>query len=86
MRKAYQKPEMFAERFELASHIAACSGYTDGGATHIDALHCAFKLGTQNVFNAGVLDCDLPIDATEDGTDCYNGPFLEVAGNPFASQ
>jgi hypothetical protein len=37
------------------------------------------------VFNAGVLGCDLPIDAAEYGNDCYNGPFLEEPSEPFGS-
>lgn len=86
MRKVYQKPELFAERFELASHIAQCSGYTDGSATHTSASNCAFRLGAQFVFNDGILDCELSIDSDNYGIDCYNGSFLEVAGQPFSSQ
>lgn len=84
MKKTYSKPELYAERFELAAHIAACSADT-GGATHTDAMHCAYMLGTQYIFNSGVMACDLPIDSSEYGPDCYNGPFLEVAGEIFSS-
>ena len=42
MRKAYQKPSVYAESFELAEHIAGpCSVL--GLANHIDLSSCGFK-------------------------------------------
>lgn len=28
MKKTYEKPQIYMERFELAEHIAGCGGYT----------------------------------------------------------
>ncbi|MBQ9045718.1 MAG: hypothetical protein IJ112_07240 [Oscillospiraceae bacterium] len=84
MKKVYVKPELYAETFALASHIAAC-GASPGSYTNADRNYCGFYFGTQRVFNAGVMDCDLPIDAEDYGADCYNGPFLELPSQPFGS-
>lgn len=86
MKKTYSKPALYAERFELAAHIAACSGYFDGAATHTRASNCAFQLGTQFVFMSSITDCALQVESDDYGIDCYNGPFLEIAGQPFSSQ
>lgn len=84
MKKTYSKPELYAETFELACHIAVyCAGAAPGSFTYADRSYCGFYLGGQQVFNAGV--CQLPIDAEEYGEDCYNGPFLETPGQPFGS-
>lgn len=85
MKKTYSKPAMHAERFALATHIAACSGYAPGSATNATRTYCGYMLGYQYVFNSGVPACELPIDAAEYGSDCYNGPFLDQPGEPFGS-
>ena len=87
MKKTYSKPKMFAESFALAAQIAKCDGVNSDAYTFQDRYSCAYHMGNngagQAVFNAGVVACDLPIDAEEYGTDCYNGPFLEDTVSPF---
>lgn len=85
MKKTYSKPELYAEQFALATHIASCTGGYAGSYTNADRNYCGYLLGGQYVFNAGVPACSLPIDAEEYGEDCYNGPFLEATGEPFGS-
>ena len=58
MKKAYSKPALFAETFELADHIAKCDGVNYGAYTWADRSYCAYHMGNnaagQAVFKAGV--------------------------------
>ncbi len=90
MKKAYTKPALYAESFQLVGHIAKCDGVRSGGATFNDTSDCAFHIGNDpgnmTVFVlAGT--CDMIYDSELDGysEDCYNGLFGATNVTPFSS-
>lgn len=89
MKKTYSKPALYAESFELAEHIALCSGYKAGviTITHWNDGVCTFQYtaGGSVLFNttAAGTACDadyFPGMALE----CYNSPN-GAPGVPFGS-
>lgn len=67
MKKIYEKPQVYMERFELAEHIAGCSftqdengkfnGYVDGEYIEnafIGQPECSVPLGTYCYFNGSI--------------------------------
>lgn len=79
MKKMYIKPALQVVTFELAEHIAACSGYnphsTLGMPTHADGNNCAWDVGGVTMFLFGNEVCDVPLNSYEDLTlSCYNNP------------
>ena len=58
MKKAYTKPLMFAETFELLEHIASCAA-AEGQTivTYRDRYSCSYKDGDVTLFNDGVDGC-----------------------------
>lgn len=80
--KAYVKPELFVERYELSQHIAACGidvNSTDGSCS--GALDDSFwpGLGGTPVFSS---ECSTPVESID--VYCYtNG--TSVAGRLFNS-
>lgn len=88
MKKAYSKPALFAESFELAEHIALCSGYdgTNNTANHW-STNCRFNDPDTGVamFLSSENGCvELYADRTKVKVDCYNAP-TDGDGHPFAS-
>lgn len=91
MKKQYRKPELLAERFELAEHIAMCTGYNplapkDTQVTSSDEVRCQFLIPNYGMTLFGG-NCDLDAyGSTHDWTlYCYNNPNDNVNGSPFAS-
>lgn len=80
MRRAYHKPFLVAESFQLSAAIAAsCSsqGYTP--LNHYDFSVCRDHTDNGYFFNANVCVVDLtpPDDDGSDGV-CYHGPIAGV--------
>lgn len=70
MKKTYQKPVLFAERFELVEHIAKICPGMYGHATHGNIHDCAIMdTETSGVFTSGVSGCTSSTSLTEDDID-----------------
>ena len=90
MRKAYTRPKLYAESFELLEHISACTGYAPGLTTLRSADRgCSYTWQNQKLFILGLRDCE-DDGGAEDGAeltwevDCYHNPNGQ-AGHPFGS-
>lgn len=89
MKKTYTKPALYAESFEMAEHIAACSGFTGNrpANNHWNASTCAFM--TENsvtYFMESTGGCLLIADdPSQVYVDCYNTPGENMPGVPFSS-
>ena len=71
MKKAYKKPRLFAESFELLEHIASCKANQDvTTVTYRDRNSCTYTDANVTLFNLGV-----------DG--CTNEYYLEGEGSLF---
>lgn len=69
MKKAYVKPEMFYENFELSHNIANCSiedGDTRSEAHFSDANTCFYEYVVGNIFNQGTSGCDAKFEEIPD--------------------
>ena len=75
MKKAYTKPELYFESFQLSANIATCDQFMDGKANSGDPANCSFSFdGIGTVFSDG---CDFSIqDSTLDFL-CYHGALAE---------
>lgn len=87
MKKTYTKPALFAESFELAEHIAACSGFNPDHrpttGNHWSPATCAFELDTGwTLFNDKNI-CQIT-DTNTVTINCYN-TISQGAGTPFGS-
>lgn len=77
MKKVYEKPQVYMERFELAEHIAGCS-LTMNQATEFDCTGSGTIDGIQmNVFVATNI-CDGNNAANVEGY-CYTNGSINVA-------
>lgn len=80
MKKAYNKPELFVESFQLTQSIAStCSvewgGNTLGKPGHNDQTSCGWDMGNMVMWTESVAQCTTKIDeATEAFGLCYNTP------------
>lgn len=91
MKKTYSKPALYAESFELAEHIALCSGF-DRGITSVthwgDAKDttCTFTTNGFVLFSGSNGGCVYKYDGNpgDFGIECYNSPSGS-AGSPFGS-
>lgn len=88
MKKTYSKPALYAESFELAEHIALCSGYKKDviTITHWNDGVCTFQYtaGGSILFNMnGNSGCDAPYSPGM-ALECYNSP-TGAPGVPFGS-
>lgn len=80
MKKAYVKPELYFENFELSTSIAACA-YNDPGSTNQASKNsCGWYDGAYYVFLDGVQGCTYYEDDGYSGI-CYHG----FANNIFGS-
>lgn len=82
--KAYVKPELFVERYELSQHIAACGidvHYADTASCK-PTLDAGFWGSSDTVFNNGRTECSIDISNIE--AYCYTVGTTE-AGKPFNS-
>ena len=77
--KAYVKPELFYERFELSKHIADCALEFKNSANVNDCYLNAdpdfnLGLGTTNYFMETARGCEIPLDyyCYTDGGDGFN--------------
>lgn len=80
--KAYVKPELFVESYELSQHIATCGidvTSTDGGCTGILDGDFWIGLGGTPVFSS---DCSTPVEKVEGY--CYTNGTV-VSGRLFNS-
>lgn len=89
MKKTYSKPALYAESFELAEHIALCSGFTGvrPANNHWDKYNCAFMTETGFTLFTGTTTggCALIEDPNQSvSVRCYNSP-LDGNGQPFSS-
>lgn len=87
MKKTYSKPALYAESFELAEHIAACSGFNPNHrpttSNHWSSATCVFELDTGwTLFNDSSI-CQIT-DTNSVIINCYN-TVSEGAGTPFGS-
>ena len=87
MKKTYSKPALYAESFELAEHIAACSGFNPAHrpatGNHWNSATCVFELDTGfTIFNDPNI-CEIT-DPNSVTINCYNGPGVGI-GTPFGS-
>lgn len=78
MRKPYQKPMLYVERFELSEHIAiGCKLINTGEKTLTDPNNCQFNHGGVLIFaisevcssNGGIV-----MDPENNVITCYHGP------------
>lgn len=89
MKKTYSKPALYAESFELAEHIALCSGFKQGVTqiTHwSNDTTCSFTTENSiNLFYTGANVCVNQYDTASDvEVSCYNNPTNGI-GQPFGS-
>ena len=98
MKRAYEKPRVYVETFELLEHIASCKANQDyTKVTYRDGHSCAYSDANVSLFYPGVTGCvneyynDVDYDSFEDylasytiehSGGCYNA-FID--GNFFAS-
>ena len=98
MKKPYQKPQMYAESFELLEHIASCKANQDiTTVTYRNGKECTYTDANVTIFNPGVTGCtneyynEIDYDnfdgylasyTAEHSGGCYNA-FID--GNFFAS-
>lgn len=77
MKKPYSKPALFAESFELAEHIAACSTVNAPEGfygTHSEpSLTCQFVAGGFTLFTDAATGCNQPW-GRDDIIACYDTP------------
>ena len=88
MKKAYQKPALYAECFEMVEHVTSCSpmgraNHTDGGSCYYDAgggslvfLETGSSGCNYDPFDGAFEAEDLPSVLPED---CYGGYFQDDA-------
>ena len=80
MKKAYSKPELYIENFQLTQSIAdRCGAKSSGGALgtpgHLSKDVCGWELGTGFILWASEgYGCTELVDADEYGGICYNNP------------
>ena len=94
MKKAYSKPLVYAEQFELLEHISAmCSGYNPASprADQINSNNewiCGFLVRDGYLFNNNqctVSDGEIgQTDQSKYDIYCYNSP-LNQPGSPFGA-
>lgn len=91
MKKTYSKPALYAESFELAEHIALCSGFSRDFVTVThwgDAANttCTFTTNGFALFASGNSGCSYKYDNNPEdfSIECYNSPN-GAPGVPFGS-
>lgn len=60
MKKAYQKPVLYAESYELAEHIASCGIQLNTGSIFICEVIGGDILESMGFFNGGSGSCSIP--------------------------
>lgn len=86
MKKAYNAPKIYIERFEMTEHIAACGSTTQANANNFgkpnatEIMTCEFVShnGLVRLFSTGLggnSDCNENYDESwEQMVGCYNSP------------
>lgn len=76
MKKAYTKPELFCEEYELSTAIAGnCSASLHAyNVTYASAQTCGYKMGPDTIFLAEPYCDSIPDFEGADGTFCYQQP------------
>ena len=76
MKKAYTKPELFCEEYELSASIAGNCGVGFGAynVTTSDYKSCGYRMGRGIVFIATGVCTIFPSGEGADGTFCYQVP------------
>ena len=79
MRKPYQKPMLYVERFELSEHIAiGCKLLDTDEKNQLDPYTCTMDYGGMVLFTTnGVCDSTkghIVFDVDRDPMFCYHGP------------
>ena len=76
MKKAYTKPELYFESFQLSANIASCGHFDYGTANSGDPANCSFDLdGIGTVFSDG---CDYGTQDSTWDSFCYHGSLAEM--------
>lgn len=72
MKKAYVKPEIYFESFELSANIATGCEYTTNHAMNV----CTYEItGGRNVFVDATTSCnDIKVPGGQYGSVCYHVP------------
>lgn len=87
MKKTYSKPALYAESFELAEHIAACSGFNPDHrptvGNHWSSSTCVFELDSGWTLFSETIACQIT-DTNDVIIRCYNTPESGI-GTPFGS-
>lgn len=76
MKRAYTKPELFCEDYELSVSIAGncTAGLSAFNVTQSDYLSCGYKMGRGIVFVTEGVCTTFPSGEGADGTFCYQVP------------
>lgn len=76
MKRAYTKPELFCEDYELSVSIAGNCGseFPAYNVTQADYEHCGYKMGRGIVFITEGVCTTFPSGEGADGTFCYQVP------------
>lgn len=75
MKKTYEKPQIYMERFELAEHIAGCSLEWNNADEGVCNLQGNTTGGWVNLFTIGLTESESPCTTRGDSY-CYtNGAF-----------
>lgn len=94
MKKAYVKPGLFMESFEMAEHIAKCAlnnkGFTDEfgseGKTNFYANACNFIYNGFSFFSGTIENCQANWNENEDEFGiCYQGVQFSSDNTIFGS-
>ena len=79
MKKAYQKPAMYLDRFSLEQSIASGCGITNGGTLGEANLQnksvCGWDMGNGSIWTEAITQCSIKFkpDIPFNGV-CYNNP------------
>ena len=80
MKKAYNKPALYVESFQLNQSIASTCNVEWGGNTlgkpgHSSKATCGWDMGNMIMWVDATTGCDTPIDVDADAFGlCYNTP------------
>ena len=81
--KAYVKPELFYERYELSKHIADCAWELNSGSTEDCNLY--YGDSGKNLGDFILFSSDLGCNLTEDATEMYCYQAGPEGKNTFCS-
>ena len=87
MKKPYQKPNLYVEKFVLAEHIAATCGYSiRHEINYFDFRECEWNLDGATVFTTGNTSCFIKVDGSDSVEfKCYDLGVTPTEDEPFST-